>query len=66
MARRDTGGPPRSLRLPTTAIFTALLFLAVVVGGGVFGILGAIFAVPAIAVLRVLFDFFRVRIRTTE
>lgn len=41
-----------------------LIFLAVVAGGQLFGIPGAIFAVPAVAVLRVLFDFFRARLRT--
>lgn len=40
-----------------------IVFLAVIIGTGLFGILGAIFAVPALAVLRVLFDFFRVRLR---
>ncbi|MGI8650882.1 MAG: AI-2E family transporter [Rubrobacter sp.] len=41
-----------------------IVFLSVIVGAGLFGILGAIFAVPALAVIRVLFDFFRVRLRT--
>jgi predicted PurR-regulated permease PerM len=41
-----------------------LVFLGVIVGGQIGGILGVIFAVPALAVLRVLFDFLRVRIRT--
>lgn len=43
-----------------------IVFLAVIVAGGIFGILGAIFAVPALAVFRVLFDFFRARMRTSE
>lgn len=43
-----------------------LVFLAVIVGGGLGGILGVILAVPALAVLRVLFDFLRVRLRTED
>ena len=41
-----------------------LVFLGVVAGGELFGIPGVIFAVPAVAVMRVLFDFFRARLRT--
>jgi predicted PurR-regulated permease PerM len=40
-----------------------LVFLAVIAGGELFGLLGVVFAVPMVAVLRVLFDFFRARIR---
>jgi predicted PurR-regulated permease PerM len=40
-----------------------LVFLAVVTGGELFGIPGVILAVPAMAVLRVLYDFLRVRVR---
>jgi predicted PurR-regulated permease PerM len=37
-----------------------------VIGGGqIGGLAGVIFAVPALAVLRVFFDFFRARIRTS-
>ena len=43
-----------------------LVFLAVIVGGGLAGILGIVVAVPALAVIRVLFDFFRVRLRTDD
>lgn len=39
-----------------------LVFLAVIAGGELFGLLGVIFAVPTVAVLRVLFDFFRARL----
>ena len=35
-----------------------------IVGGGLGGIFGVIVAVPALAVLRVLFDFVRVRLET--
>jgi predicted PurR-regulated permease PerM len=41
-----------------------LVLLAVIAGGEVAGLAGVVFAVPALAVLRVLFDFFRVRLRT--
>jgi predicted PurR-regulated permease PerM len=37
---------------------------AVIIGGGLGGIPGVIVAVPTLAVLRVLFDFFRVRLKT--
>lgn len=40
-----------------------LVFFAVVAGGELFGIPGVILAVPAMAVLRVLYDFLRVRVR---
>ena len=39
-----------------------IVLLAVVVGGGLAGLVGVILAVPTLAVLRVLFDFFRVRL----
>lgn len=79
---------------PTTAVLTALLFLAiqqlegnfltpriqsqalgvhpivvflaVIIGGGMFGLFGAIFAVPALAVVGVLFTFFRARLKTEK
>jgi predicted PurR-regulated permease PerM len=40
-----------------------LVFVAVVAGGEIAGFLGAAFAVPVLAVLRVLFDFFAARLR---
>jgi predicted PurR-regulated permease PerM len=43
-----------------------LIFLAVISGGEIAGLLGVIFAVPALAVLKVLFDFFRARFQTEE
>lgn len=77
---------------PTTALFTALLFVAiqqfesnlltpqiqsqavkvhpilvlltVIAGGELAGLPGVIFAVPVLAVLRVLVDFFRTRLKT--
>ena len=41
-----------------------VVLLAVIGGGQIGGLAGVIFAVPTLAVLRVLFDFFRIRIRT--
>jgi predicted PurR-regulated permease PerM len=50
----------------TLHVHPILVFLAVIVGGGLGGIFGVIVAVPALAVLRVVFDFFRVRLRTKD
>jgi len=41
-----------------------IVLLAVIGGGELAGLAGVIFAVPAVAVLRVFFDFFRARLRT--
>ena len=43
-----------------------LIFLAVISGGQIAGLLGVIFAVPTLAVLKVLFDFFRARLQTED
>lgn len=43
-----------------------LVFLAVIVGTEIGGLTGAIFAVPTLAVLRVLTDFLRLRLRVTR
>jgi predicted PurR-regulated permease PerM len=48
----------------TLQVPSILIFLAVIAGGEIAGLLGVIFAVPTVAVLRVLFDFFRARLRT--
>jgi predicted PurR-regulated permease PerM len=42
-----------------------LVLLAVIGGGQLAGLAGVIFAVPILAVLRVFFDFFRARLRTS-
>jgi predicted PurR-regulated permease PerM len=42
------------------------VLLAVIGGGQLAGLAGVIFAVPTLAVLRVFFDFFRARIRTSS
>lgn len=43
-----------------------LVFIGVIAGSQVFGVIGAIMAVPAIAILRVLFEFFWVRLEVHE
>jgi predicted PurR-regulated permease PerM len=40
------------------------VFLGVLAGGSLAGISGVLLAVPTLATLRVIFDFFRVRLRT--
>jgi predicted PurR-regulated permease PerM len=47
-------------------VHPVLVLLAVIIGGGLAGLLGVLLAVPTLAVLRVLFDFFSVRLRTRE
>ncbi len=42
-----------------------IVLLAVIGGGQIGGLAGVIFAVPTLAVLRVFFDFFRARVRTS-
>ena len=42
-----------------------LVLLAVIGGGQIAGLTGVIFALPNLTVLRVFFDFFRARIRTS-
>jgi predicted PurR-regulated permease PerM len=53
-------------RIQGTALHvpSILIFLAVIAGGEIAGLLGVIFAVPALAALKVLYDFFRVRLQT--
>jgi predicted PurR-regulated permease PerM len=43
-----------------------LIFLGVIAGAEIAGFLGVLFAVPALAVLKVLFDFFRARLYTDD
>ena len=45
-------------------VHPVLVFLSVIIGGGLAGLVGVLLAVPTLAVLRVLFDFFRARLRT--
>jgi len=48
----------------TIKVPSIIVFLGVIAGGSLAGIMGVLFAVPTLAVLRVLFDFFHVRLRT--
>lgn len=48
----------------TIRVPSVIIFLAVIVGGGLAGLVGVLFAVPMLAVLRTICDFFRVRLRT--
>jgi predicted PurR-regulated permease PerM len=50
----------------TLRVHPVLVLLAVIVGGGLGGIFGVIVAVPTLAVGRVLFDFFHVRLTTED
>ena len=43
-----------------------LVFLGVITGGELFGVPGVVLAVPTMAVLRVLYDFLRVRVRVVD
>jgi predicted PurR-regulated permease PerM len=43
-----------------------LIFLAVIAGGEIAGLLGVVFAVPALAALKVVFDFLRTRLETED
>lgn len=47
-------------------VHAILVFLAVIAGGELAGLAGALFAVPTLAVLRVLFDFMRRRLRVVD
>jgi predicted PurR-regulated permease PerM len=47
-------------------IHPVLILLAVIVGWGLFGVMGMLLAVPALAVVRVLYDFFSVRLSTSN
>lgn len=48
----------------TIGVPSMIVFLAVIVGGALAGLVGVLFAVPTLAVLRTVHDFFRVRLRT--
>lgn len=49
----------QTIRVPSVVVF-----LSVIAGGALWGLMGVLFAVPTLAVLRVLFDFLRVRLQT--
>ncbi|MDP8921499.1 MAG: AI-2E family transporter [Chloroflexota bacterium] len=64
VALQQLEGEVLTPRIQGTAVrvHPLLVFLAVVAGGEIAGLLGAAFAVPLLAVLRVLFDFFSARL----
>jgi predicted PurR-regulated permease PerM len=52
------------IQAQTIKVPSVLVFLAVLAGGSLAGITGVLVAVPTLATFRVVFDFFRVRLRT--
>lgn len=51
------------IQAQTIKVPAVLVFLGVVAGGSLAGLAGVLLAVPTLATMRVLFDFFRVRLR---
>lgn len=49
----------------TTGMHPITILLALIIGGGMFGVMGMVFSVPVVAVFKILFSFFveRVKIR---
>ncbi len=54
------------LQSQAVRVHPILVFLAVIAGGELGGIAGIVFAVPVLAVCRVLYDFFSVRVRVAH
>jgi predicted PurR-regulated permease PerM len=52
------------IQAQTIRVPAILVFLGVLAGGTLAGLTGVLLAVPTLATLRVIFDFFRVRLRT--
>lgn len=52
------------IQAQTIKVPSVLVFLGVITGGALAGLTGVLLAVPTLATLRVIFDFFRVRLRT--
>jgi predicted PurR-regulated permease PerM len=50
------------IQAQTIKVPSILVFLGVIAGGALAGLLGVLLAVPALATLRVVFDFFRTRL----
>lgn len=48
----------------TVNVPPVVIFLTIIAAGGLAGVLGVLFAVPLLAVIRVLFDFFQMRLKT--
>lgn len=47
----------------STGIHPVTVLLALIIGGGVFGIMGMIFSIPAVAIFKILFGFFMGKVR---
>ncbi|GFN36019.1 AI-2E family transporter [Tepidimicrobium xylanilyticum] len=47
----------------TTGMHPIIILLSLIIGGGVFGVMGMIFSVPVVAVFKILLGFFLERIR---
>jgi predicted PurR-regulated permease PerM len=52
------------IQAQTIKVPSVLVFLGVLAGGSLAGITGVLLAIPTLATIRVIFDFFRVRLRT--
>ena len=52
------------IQAQTIKVPSVLVFLGVLAGGSLAGITGVLLAVPTLATLRVIFDFFRLRLKT--
>lgn len=52
------------IQAQTIKVPSVIVFLGVIAGAALAGIMGALFAVPVLAAIRVAFDFFRARLRT--
>lgn len=48
----------------TTGIHPVLILLSIIIGGGVFGVMGMILGVPVVAVLIILYEFTKDKIKT--
>ena len=47
----------------STGIHPVTILLALVIGGGIFGVMGMIFSIPAVAIIKILFGFFIEKLR---
>lgn len=50
----------------TTGIHPMIILLSIIIGGGVFGVVGMILAVPAVAISIILYDFTREKIKINK
>ncbi len=50
----------------STGIHPIAILLALIIGGGMFGVMGMIFSIPVIAVWKILFDFIIENIKKTK